>query len=347
MRTKLLALLLLAPLPFWAQVGPAIGEGESPRPTAKRREVELSGVGMPANRSVSRTQPSTFAGFPEGETPSFSDYRLGAEDLISVYVMDAPEFSRMLRVDGNGTIRLPLVRTPIPAAGRTSGELEQDVASTLVKEGLLREPAVAVTVREVNSKPVGVSGAVRLPTVFQALRPLSVYEAISRAGGLGEMAGGDIEVVIPARDGLLTRVVTVPAKDLTPESELGSLLLYGGEQIRVQSSGKFYMVGGVAHPGPLPISNYQPMTLLQAISISGGTTDKAGGKGFILRAADGRQRVEFDMKRLLNGKETDLPLKANDLVYIPDSRFRRYGDAMATSAITSLTYGVMGALLWR
>ena len=111
MRTRLLAVLLLAPLPFWAQVRPATGEGENPRPAAKRREVELPGVGMPATRSVSRTQPSTFAGFPEGETPSFSDYRLGAEDLISVYVMDAPEFSRVLRVDGNGTIRLPLVRT--------------------------------------------------------------------------------------------------------------------------------------------------------------------------------------------------------------------------------------------
>ena len=279
--------------------------------------------------------------------PSFSDYRLGAEDLISVYVMEAPEFTRVLRVDANGTIRLPLVRTPIPAVGKTSGELEAEVASTLVKEGLLRDPAVAVTVREVNSKPVGVTGAVRLPTVFQAMRPLSVYEAIARAGGLGEMAGGEIEVVIPARDGLLSRVISVPVKDLTPESEAGSLLLYGGEQIRVQSAGKVYMVGGVAHAGALPVSNYQPVTLLQAISLSGGILDKSGGKGFILRAADGRQRVEFDIKKLLSGKETDLPLKANDLVFIPESRVKRYTEAMITSALTSVTYGVMGVLLWR
>ena len=346
MRTKLLV-LLLAPLPFWAQVRPATrAEENRPQPASTRREFESHG-GSPATRPGSRPQLSTPAGFPERETPSFSDYRLGAEDLISVYVMDAPEFSRVLRVDGNGTIRLPLVRTPIPAVGKTSGELEQEVASTLVKEGLLREPAVAVTVREVNSKPVGVSGAVRLPTVFQAMRPISVYDAISRAGGLGDMAGGEVEVVIPARDGLLTRVVSVPVRDLTPESEAGSLLLYGGEQIRVPSAGKVYMVGGVQHPGPLPVSNYQPVTLLQALSLSGGTTDKAGGKGFILRAADGRQRVEFDMKKLLSGKETDFPLKANDLVFIPDSRLRRYGDAMATSAITSLTYGLMGTLLWR
>ena len=347
MRTNLVVLLLLAPLPFWAQVRPAARGGENQRPAATPREVESPGATRPGSRSQPSASAANPVGFPEGEIPSFSDYRLGGEDLISVYVMEAPEFTRVVRVDTNGTIRLPLVRTPIPAAGKTSGELEQEVASTLVKEGLLREPAVAVTVREVNSKPVAVSGAVRLPTVFQALRPLSVYEAISRAGGLGEMAGGEIEVVIPARDGLLTRVVSVPVKDLTPESEAGSLLLHGGEQIRVPSAGKVYMVGGVAHPGPLPVSNYQPVTLLQALSLAGGTTDKAGGKGFILRAADGRQRVEFDMKKMLSGKEMDLPLKANDLVFIPDSRTRRYADAMISSALTSMTYGIMGVLLWR
>jgi hypothetical protein len=57
--------------------------------------------------------------------------------------------------------------------------------------------------------------------------------------------------------------------------------------------------------------------------------------------------MEFDWKKMLSGKEADLPLKPNDLVYIPDSKMRRYGEPVATSAINSMMYGILGALLWR
>ena len=95
------------------------------------------------------------------------------------------------------------------------------------------------------------------------------------------------------------------------------------------------------------ISDFQPLTLLQAVSLSGGTTDKGGGKVFILRAADGRQPLTVDLNKMMRGKGDDVILKPNDMVFVPDSRSKRYTEAMLTSLITTFTYGIMGAVLWR
>jgi polysaccharide export outer membrane protein len=128
-----------------------------------------------AVNAAPKTAPNTVA--VDAGIPAFSNYELGPEDLISVVVLDSPEFTREVRVSGAGTIRLPLVKRPIPAVGKTAGELEQEIARVLVEDGLLREPSVSVTVREFNSKPVSISGAVRGPIVFQAFRPLTLVEA--------------------------------------------------------------------------------------------------------------------------------------------------------------------------
>ena len=58
-------------------------------------------------------------------TPSMSDggsanlpiQKVGANDLISVAVYDAPELTRMVRVSAEGYIRLPMLKQPIRAEG--------------------------------------------------------------------------------------------------------------------------------------------------------------------------------------------------------------------------------------
>jgi polysaccharide export outer membrane protein len=281
---------------------------------------------------------------------SFSNFELGPEDLIGVTVLDAPEFSRQVRVSGDGKIRLPLIKMPIEAGGKTSSQLEQSIAQALVDDGLLVEPAVSVTMLEFNSKPVSISGAVRSPTVFQAIRPLTVGEAISRAGGLSESAGTDIVITIPARNENNAQTVHVPVKALQEtDPKESKLLLRGGEEVTVSTAGQVYMLGGVAKPGAVLLNTEEPLTLLKALALSGGTTPGTGSKAFLLRAGAGGQKEEImlNLNKLMKRQAPDLPLQTNDVVFIPDSKSRKLGQAGMNAAVSSFMYTIAGALILR
>src|SRR5712692_316982 len=251
LRSWILVPFLAAPL--WAQARP---ERQEPRRPAAASEPSA----MPEREGARPPALDTAAPVNiEGETPAFSEYRLGAEDLIQVTVLDSPEFSRLLRVSAAGTVKLPLTKQTIPAAGLTAAEIEEKITQALVEEGLLREPSVAVTVREFHSKPVSVTGAVRTPVVFQATRPLTLNEAITRAGGLGEAAGQEVVVTFPGREGQPPKVVRVPAKSLNDTSDSQSpIWLRGGEEVRVPPAGRVYVLGGVGHPGAVLINTEEP-----------------------------------------------------------------------------------------
>jgi polysaccharide export outer membrane protein len=287
----------------------------------------------------------------DNESLPFTAYRLGPEDLLAVTVLDAPEFSRPVRVNVEGAIRLPLVRQSIPAGGKTTAELEQTIARVLVEEGLLREPGVSVTVREFQSKPVTVSGAVRYPTVFQALRPVTLTEALARAGGITEMAGPEILVSAPASEGRPVREIRISMHRLLQQGDAASnLLLHGGEEVRVLPAGRVYIIGAVTRPGPVLLSDDQPLNLLQAVSLAGGPGPTAAKKAYLLRRSETdpqRREIAFDLKKVMKDKDHNLVLQANDVIFVPDSFFRRTSQGGMSAAMTSFAYTAMGVLLWR
>ena len=286
-----------------------------------------------------------------GGTLAFSNYLLGPEDLIFVQVLDSPEFSRQIRVSGEGLIKLPLVKKPIVASGQNTAALEQEIARVLVDEGLLREPSVSVTLRETNSKPVSVVGAVRNPTVFQALRPVLLSEGIARAGGIAENAGPEALVLIPARDGNPSSVIKVSLRGLFDSSDSKSnLLLRGGEEIRVPAAGRVYILGGVARPGAVLMNIEENVTLLRVLSLAGGTTATASSKAFLLRpnaVRSDRKQIAVNLKKLMKREDPDLPLETNDVIFVPDSRTKKMTEVALSSMLASLGYTVSGAILWR
>ncbi len=329
------------------------GRHEPRRPSAAPElnvTPDLEGVRPPATE---RAAPVSL----DNENPAFSEYQLGSEDLLQVTVMDSPEFSRLVRVSAAGTVKLPLVKRAIPAVGLTVAGLEQKITQALVEEGLLREPSVAVTVREFHSKPVSVSGAVRAPVVFQAARPLTLSEAITRAGGLSEMAGQDVVVTFPEKEGHPAKVMRVPVKSLNDSSDLQSVIwLRGGEEVRVPSAGRVYVLGGVGHPGAVLINTEEPLTLLRALALAGGPTQSASAKAFLLRPgpnsaagltpAAAKTEIALDLKKLMKRQQPDLPLETNDVIFVPESGRKKATQAGFTAAMTSLIYSA-GLLVWR
>lgn len=267
---------------------------------------------------------------PFSETSNLPLQEIGLDDLVGISVYDAPELTRTVRVATDGTIRLPLLKRTVRAAGLVPAELEASIGAALKDEGILVDPIVVISLVESRSRPISVSGAVKKPLTFQASGSLTLLDAISRADGLADDAG---PLILVSRsqagpDGkpvLLTQRILVKALIDASDPDL-NLPLYGGEQIRVPEAGKVFVVGNVKKPGGFAIHDASETTVLKALAISEGLLSYSGDQAYIYRlegASGSKNEIPIPLKMILDRKAPDVPLLADDILYVPDKRGRR------------------------
>src|ERR1700691_1380697 len=121
------------------------------------------------------------------------DYRIGPQDLLEISVFEAPELNRAVRVSASGEISIPLIGA-VQASGLTPKALEF-VLQELLRRTYMKDPHVSVFMKEMQSHPVSVFGAVKKPGVFQIDGPKSLVEILSMAEGLAEDAGDTVIVM--------------------------------------------------------------------------------------------------------------------------------------------------------
>ena len=209
---------------------------------------------------------------PDNSGANLPAQRIGASDLIAVSVYDVPELTRTVRVGADGYMRLPMLKQRIKAEGLMPDELETVVASALVAEGLIVDPFVTITIAEYNSRPISVAGAVRQPITFQAAGPVSLLEAITRAGGLAPEAGPEILVsrAQSGPDGTVTSLVQrILVKGLIDAADPTlNISLIGGEEVRVPEVGRVYVIGNVKQPGAFAVQDGVESTVLKMLALS-------------------------------------------------------------------------------
>lgn len=89
--------------------------------------------------------------------------RVSRNDLINIRVGDDETFNGDYVVSRDGTIKLPFL-SPIPAQGRKTSDIEDDVASQLLAGDYFSDrPPISVRVADFASVTVGVAGAVFEP----------------------------------------------------------------------------------------------------------------------------------------------------------------------------------------
>jgi polysaccharide export outer membrane protein len=314
----------------------------------------LSTIVFAAAALAQQQQPNRAATIPE-QGANLPAQAIGPNYLIAVSVYDAPELSRTIRVGADGMIRLPMLKQLIKAEGLFPADLETAIAKALREEQILVDPFVTVTIAEYHSRPISVSGAVKMPLVFQAEGPISLLEAIARAQGLSENAGPEVLVSRsqPGPDGntvTLTRRIDV--RNLINEADPAvNIKLTGGEEIRVPEVSKIYVVGNIMKPGAYPVQNGSETTVLQILALTEGLAPFANKNAFIYRreANGNKNEIPVQLDKILQRKSPDVPLIANDIFYIPDNRGKRIG-VKAIEAIvgfgtgagsTALVYGVV------
>lgn len=254
---------------------------------------------------------------------------VGPNDLIAVSVYDSPELSRTVRIGADGYFRLPMLKGRIKAQGLLPAEIETAIATALKEEEILVDPFVTVTIAEYHSRPIAVNGAVKMPLVFQADGPISLLEAIARAQGLREDAGTEILVsqTQPGPDDKpITLTRRVPVRSLINDADPAfNIKLTGGEEIRVPEVGRIFVVGNVKKPGAFPVRSGGDTTVLEMIAMSEGLAPYYTKEAFIYRqeGAGNKNEIPVPLEKIMQRKSPDIPLMANDILYIPDNKTRR------------------------
>ncbi|WP_237217274.1 polysaccharide biosynthesis/export family protein [Falsiroseomonas oryziterrae] len=118
---------------------------------------------------------------PETET----GFRLGPEDQVRVQVFNDPRLTGEFRITDEGTLPLPLVGS-VPAAGRTTTEVERAVERVMTQRNLFREPQVSIQVLEY--RPVFVTGMVERGGRFPYTPGMTALSAVAVAGGFNYRA---------------------------------------------------------------------------------------------------------------------------------------------------------------
>jgi polysaccharide export outer membrane protein len=134
---------------------------------------------------------------PPHAPPTVADtYVIGPGDRLSVFVYDSPQLSAEVPVRPDGRIATPLVQDLI-AAGKTPGELAQEMASRL--KDYIKDPRVTIMVREFVGpldRQIRVIGEAAEPLALPYRDNMTVLDVMIASKGLTRYAAGNRAVIL-------------------------------------------------------------------------------------------------------------------------------------------------------
>lgn len=264
-------------------------------------------------------------------------------DLLEVSVFDTPELTQQVRVGADGKAQLALLGN-VPLAGLTTQQASEEIARELRQRQLLLRPQVNVLVKESASQGVSVVGEVEHPGMYPLLGPRSLLDVLSMAGGLTKVA--DATVSIRRRDGRQTEGTVKLNNNDAHISLANDVQIYPGDLVMVPRAGIVYVLGDVNRPGGFVMQDNGKITVLQALAQAGGTTPTAAANGALLLRKNGEGYLanKLHLGNITHGKENDLELRPNDIVFIPDNRLKnalRSTGSIASSIGSASIYAVV------
>ncbi len=129
--------------------------------------------------SVPKADPHTPAAVA---TPQ---YTIGSGDVLNIQVWKEKDLSQIVVVRPDGKISLPLLGE-VYVVGKEPSQLEDLIQARL--QTMVVEPRVTVTVAEIHSRMVYITGEIARPGAYPLNTPITVLQLIAQAGGLTEFA---------------------------------------------------------------------------------------------------------------------------------------------------------------
>lgn len=260
-------------------------------------------------------------GFGGAQPAVAGDYLVGPQDVLGIAVFNEPSMTGRFTVESDGHITFPLLGR-VPVAGKTLKAIQDDLTRRLATD-LLVSPQVTVVVEQFRSQSIFVVGEVRQPGKHTISGPMTLLEALSKAGGTTDAAGNELIVrrlrdpaaapapADPTDDSRSDVIARVGLQDLQ-SGRAANATIRDGDTIYVPKAEKFFVNGHVRNPGSYGWE--EGMTVLKAISMAGGITERgARNRIRIIRIVNGQQK-KIDVQM------TDL-IRPNDTIEVPQRYF--------------------------
>lgn len=246
-------------------------------------------------------------------TAASNDYVVGPQDVLTITCYDQADLSGKFTVEADGSFTYPMIGR-FTAGGLTLRQVETSLKKELKDGGYFVNPQVTVAVDQYRSQKVFIVGEVRTPGTYPLSGDMNLVEAIARAGSTLPTASGEAVIVhagenasgptMPTTDDEKD-IVRANLRDLQSGVFSQNAALRDGDTIFVPRAESVYVFGQVKNPGAYPLQQ-QNTTVLQALSLAGGVTD---------RGSTGRLKIV----RIVTGEKKEIRVKLIDIVQPGDT----------------------------
>ena len=289
-------------------------------PRAARKPAPIAGsTNLFSNAATNRLNPAWLK-------PSTEPFHLGPGDRLELEVLGRTGTRAVTFVCPDGKIYYDLL-PGLDVWGLTLDETKQLLERELAK--YYARPNLSASLVGVESKRVWVLGRLNKSGVYPLNGPMTIIEAISRAGGLfTSRFGGTTEELADLNHSFIIRggeMLPVNFQKLLRRGDTSqNIYLEPDDFIYLPSSlsSEVYVLGAVN--GPRPVGYVDNMTLTTAIAKALGTQPQAYlSHVAIVRGSLSEPKIAVvDFKAILTGRAPDVPLEAHDVVYVPLSPYR-------------------------
>lgn len=274
------------------------------------------------------------------------DYRLRPEDLLRIQVF-GQDISADIPVGPDGKVTAPYAGS-VQAEGRTTTELEKEIAVRLRERLRLRDPIVSVSILRYRPVTASVGGEVSRPGTYEVRPGDRLLTLLTQGGG-----------AVPDRSDLRRATLRRRNSGEVIPIDLYALLIQGdvtqnyevrdGDMLTVplERRNRISVQGAVPNPGQFLYR--EPMTLSDAISLAGGEIRYRTrfSRVMIIRERTGQPgqytRIMADYVRFVKKGDhaQNVVLEPGDFVYVPETNTPDFNQisALANTAFILQTFG--------
>ena len=289
-------------------------------------------------------------------------YLIGPGDVLQITVWDHPELASAesgtsqstaqrpadpaagFVVNSNGDVQFPYVGQ-LRVAGKTTDQVQKELGTSLT---FFKNPQITVRLASFRSKQVYVEGEVRTPGV-QAINdvPMTLYEAIDRAGGLQSTADQSRLVLI--RDG---KSYPIDMTAMLDQKISGSqIVLKDGDVLRVTSRDQngVYVMGEVIKPTFATPLRDGTLTLSDALSQAGSLNNASADahQVFVIRATTPQTPEIYHLDAespIAMVLANQFQLQPKDIVYIDGNGLVRFSRVL-NLLLPAINAGMTGVVV--
>ena len=273
---------------------------------------------------------------------------LGPGDVLTLSLFERPELTRNNVVVGPDGRVTYLQAESVEASGLTIDELRSKLDSSL--GAFYRSPRTIIALETLRSKRYFVLGSVARRGPFTLDRPVTIVEAVARAGGLETgLRQGKVAEVADLGHAFLAR-----HNQQTPV-DFEKLFLHGDFTQNIQmepddylffpsaETKEAYVLGEVREPGVTALESTNT-SVISAITMQGGFTDRAWKRRVLVIRGSLQHPQTFvvNVGDVLSAATSDFRLEPHDILYVHYRPWIRVEELLDTAASAFIQAAVIG-----